>query len=62
MMKTEQLEQFICKLNYDRQVSFEILPDQSAVFQGTVVLPNEDLVLKIDFSNFFPLEFPVISI
>lgn len=62
MMKTEQLEQFICKLNYDRQVSFEILPDQSAVFQGTVVLPNEDLVLKIDFPNFFPLEFPVISI
>ena len=62
MMKTEQLEQFICKLNYDRQVSFEILPDQLAVFQGTVVLPNEDLVLKIDFSNFFPLEFPVISI
>ena len=62
MMKIEQLEQFICKLNYDRHVSFEILPDQSAVFQGTVVLPNEDLVLKIDFSNFFPLEFPVISI
>ena len=62
MMKIEQIEQFICKLNYDRQVSFEILPDKSAVFQGTVVLQNENLVLKIDFSNFFPLEFPIISI
>lgn len=62
MMETAQLKELIGKLNYERHVFFEILPKQSTVFQGTVVLPNEKLVLKIDFTNYFPLEFPVFSI
>lgn len=62
MMETAQLEELIGKLNYERHVFFEILPKQSTVFQGTVVLQNEKLVLKIDFSNYFPLEFPIFSI
>lgn len=62
MMEIAQLENLIGKLNYERHVFFEILPKQSTVFQGTIVLPNEKLVLKIDFSNYFPLEFPIFSI
>ena len=62
MMEIAQLENLIGKLNYERHIFFEILPKQSTVFQGTIVLPNEKLVLKIDFSNYFPLEFPIFSI
>lgn len=62
MMEIAQLESFISKLNYERHVSFEILPEQTMVFQGTIILSNEKLDLKIDFSNNFPLEFPLISI
>ena len=62
MIKTELLQEIINKLNIERQVSFEMLPEQPLVFQGTVTLREEKIRLKIDFSNHFPLEFPIFNI
>ena len=58
MMENKLLSEIIFKLNIERKVFFEILPDQQAVFRGMVELAESSVTLEIDFSNYFPLEFP----
>ena len=57
-MENKLLSEIIFKLNIERKVFFEILPDQQAVFRGMVELAESSVTLEIDFSNYFPLEFP----
>ena len=58
MMENKHLLEIIFKLNIERKVFFEILPEQQAVFRGMVELAESSVTLEIDFSNYFPLEFP----
>ena len=58
MMENKLLSEIIFKLNIERKVFFEILPEQQAVFRGMVELAESSVTLEIDFSNYFPLEFP----
>lgn len=62
MMNKEQIELLINNLNLKRQVSFKIQSEQPVSFSGNVKLPEETVCLKIEFTEYFPLEFPTISI
>ncbi|MBO1699261.1 hypothetical protein HJW21_21355 [[Clostridium] symbiosum] len=54
MMENKLLSEIIFKLNIERKVFFEILPEQQAVFRGMVELAESSVTLEIDFSNYFP--------